>query len=248
MLKKPCQALSILIFASLLTPVVSASDARGLYQYDAKMAWLKAGELSLEMFRSGTTYEVLGEFQTSRAMSNYYTWNGVFAASGRWEHAGPVTRAYMSRSVSKDDDLKIVLNYENSARLLDGPDSDFEDIAKPTGVDLISALFFTPDCFAGGEVHDGEDTYRLALRERKTLDWNGGEGYYQGPVTHCDYNIRDHKDRKRRVVVSLAQVGDAIIAVQVRAKIPVLPDAVFRLRVPGSDAGLSAPVVAVGMR
>ncbi len=247
-MKKPCQALSIFMLMILLTPLVSAADHRGLYQYDAKMAWLKAGELSLEMFRSGTSYEMLGEFQTSRAMSNYYTWNGVFAASGSWEGAGPVTRAYMSRTVSKDDDLKIVLNYENSARLLEGPDSDFEDIAKPSGVDLISALFFTPSCFAGGEVHDGEDTYRLALRATETKEFSGGEGYYEGAVTNCDYNIRDHKDRKRRVVVSLAEVGDAIMAVQVRAKIPVLPDAIFRLRMPATNAAVATPVVAAGMR
>ena len=243
-MKKPCQALSILILATLLTPSVSAADHRGLYQYDAKMAWLKAGELSLEMFRSGTSYEVLGEFQTSKAMSNYYTWNGVFAASGRWEGAGPVTRAYMSRTISKDDDLKIVLNYENSARLLDGPDSSFEDIPKPSGVDLISALFFTPSCFAGGAVHDGEDTYHLTLRASRTKDLRGGQGYYQGPATDCDYHIRDHKDRKRRVVVSLAEVGDTTMAVQVRAKIPVLPDAIFRLRMPATNAA----VVAAGMR
>ncbi len=247
-MKKPCQALSIFILMILLTPLVSAADYRGLYQYDAKMAWLKAGELSLEMFRSGTSYEMLGEFQTSRAMSNYYTWNGVFAASGRWEGSGPVTRAYMSRTTSKDDDLKIVLNYENSARLLDGPDNSFEDIKKPSGVDLISALFFTPSCFQGGEVHDGEDTYQLALRTQKTVDLSGDDAYYQGPVTNCDYNIRDHKDRKRRVVVSLAEVGDSIMAVQVRAKIPVLPDAVFRLRMPATNAGVAARVVAAGMR
>ena len=247
-MKKPCQALSTLFLMLLLTPSVSAADYRGAFQYDANMAWLKAGELSLEMFRTGASYEVLGEFQTSRAMSNYYTWNGVFAASGRWEGAGPVTRAYMSRTTSKDDDLKIVLNYENSARLLDGPDSSFEDIEKPSGVDLISALFFTPSCFEGGEVHDGEDTYQLTLRASRTKDLRGGQGYYQGPAMDCDYNIRDHKDRKRRVVVSLAEVGDTTMAVQVRAKIPVLPDAVFRLRMPATVSAVAVPVAAAGMR
>lgn len=231
-MKKPCQAILISLLVILLTPSAMAEGSYGQYQYDARMSFLNAGALSLQMFRSGADYEVFGEFQTSRTMSNYYTWNGVFAASGRWEGAGPVTRAYMSRTVSKDDDLKIVLNYENSARLLDGPKSTFKDIAKPSGVDLISALFFTPGCFKGGEVHDGEDTYQLELRSEQANSLSGGANYYVGPVTNCDYNVRDHKDRKRRLVVSLAEVGDTIMAVQLRAKIPVLPDAIFRLRLP----------------
>lgn len=240
MLKKPCQAILTSLLVILLTPSSMAESSYDQYRYDASMSFIDAGALSLQMFRSGADYEVLGEFQTSRMMSNYYKWNGVFAASGRWEGEGPVTRAYMSRTVSKDDDLKIVLNYENSARLLDGPDGDFEDIAKPSGVDLISALFFTPSCFQGGEVHDGEDTYRLELRSEKPKSLSADEDHYAGPVTNCDYNVRDHKDRKRRVVVSLAEVDGTMMAVQVRAKIPILPDAIFRLRLPQAE-----PVVVV---
>jgi hypothetical protein len=198
------------------------------------MSFLKAGELSLELNRSGQDYEVAGEFQTSRAMSAYYSWNGVFAATGSWGEHGPVTKAYMSRTRSKDDDLKIVLNTEGGARLLDGPTSEFTNIEKPAGIDLISALFFSPGCFKGGAVHDGEDSYRLELRSEKKKTLHSGADYYRGEVTNCDYNVRDHKDRKRRVVVSLAEIGDTTVAVQVRAKIPVLPDAVFKLRVPAN--------------
>ena len=209
-----------------------AGSGVGAYHYDARMAFLKAGELALELNRFGSQYEVTGEFQTSRAMSAYYTWNGIFAAAGRWEGHGPVTTAYMSRTVSKDDDLKIVLNYEDSARMLDGPKSEFKSIDKPAGIDLISALFFSPSCYKGGLVHDGEDTYTLELRSEKPYQLRGGEDYFKGDVVNCDYAVRDNRDRQRRVVVSLAEIGDTTVAVQVRAKIPVLPDAVFRLRLP----------------
>jgi len=204
----------------------------GELRYDARMSFLKAGELSLELNRTGEEYEVAGEFQTSRAMSAYYSWNGIFAATGHWGHRGPITRAYMSRTMSKDDDLKIVLNTEDGARILEDPNGEFENIEKPAGVDLISALFFSPSCFKGGVVHDGEDSYRLDLRSEKKQRLHGSAKYYRGEVTNCDYDVRDHKDRKRRVVVSLADIGNTTVAVQLRAKIPVLPDAVFRLRVP----------------
>ncbi len=232
----PCRALLILLATFGCASTAWAEVSSGVFHYDARMAWLKAGELQLNLNRFGQQYEVAGEFQTSRAMSNYYSWNGVFAATGRWEGRGPVTTAYLSRTVSKDEDLKIVLNTEDGARLLKGPDADFENIEKPAGIDLISALFFSPGCFQGGTVHDGEDAYQLELRHQKAHKLTGGKNYYQGEVINCHYNVRDHKDRKRQVVVSLAEVGNTTVAVQVRAKIPVLPDAVFKLKLPVQTA------------
>ena len=194
------------------------------------MAFIDAGQLSLRLDRSAAAYAVHGQFKTSRMMSRYYSWNGVFAAVGEWQGSGPVTRAYMSRTVSSDRDLKIVLLYQDEVRVLEEANGDFESVHKPGGVDLISALFFTPDCYTGGEVHDGEDTYTIQLRRERARKINGGRGYYSGPVTSCDYRVIDHKNRKRRVIVSLANVDGSQVAVQVRAKIPVLPDALFKLK------------------
>ncbi|MEM7100646.1 MAG: DUF3108 domain-containing protein [Pseudomonadota bacterium] len=228
--------LTILLSSPFFVISVSADVLqKDSFAYDARMAFLKAGELSLDLSRTGDQYEVAGEFKTSRAMSAYYTWNGIFAAVGTWQRGGPVTKAYMARTTGKDDDLKIVLTYEDGARVLDDSTGGFESVNKPGGIDLISALFFSPECYQGGQVHDGEDTYRLTLRSEKVHRFNGGRGYYKGEVTSCDYHVLDHKDRKRRVIVSLAQVGDTKVAVQVRAKIPILPDAVFRLRYPGKS-------------
>ena len=70
------------------------------------------------------------------------------------------------------------------------------------------------------------------LKGQRSHKFNGGRGYYKGDVVSCDYHVVDHKNRKRRVIVSLADVAGTKVAVQVRAKIPILPDAVFRLRTP----------------
>lgn len=215
------------------------SFASSEYQYDARMAFLKAGELLLELNRHGHQYSVAGEFQTSRAMSAYYTWNGVFAAVGHWNNKGPVTTAYMAQTSGKDEDLKIALTTEKGARLLEGEDGDFEDIDKPEGIDLISAIFFHPGCYRGGQVHDGEDSYQLKLRRENAHGFNGGRNYFRGQVTSCDYDVIDYKDRKRRVIVYLADVDGNQVAVQVRVKIPILPDAIFRLKVPGHQPQLA---------
>ena len=166
---------SVGVLAALLTVAsVRAEPVRqDAYAYDARMAFLKAGELSLELSRLGERYEVEGEFRTSRAMSAYYTWNGLFAAVGTWDRQGPVTRAYMARTTGKDEELKIVLTSEDGARVLEGPEGEFQAVKKPGGIDLISALFFSPDCYTGGQVHDGEDTYQLILKSEKTHAFKG---------------------------------------------------------------------------
>lgn len=212
----------------------AAEDARVSknYTYDARMAFLKAGELNLALEREGDVYEVVGEFKTSRMMSTYYTWNGVFAAVGTWRGlGGPVTTAYMSKTSSKDDDLKIVLTYPDGTRVFDSETKEFETVERPGGIDLISALFFSPSCYSGTLVHDGEDNYHLILMDEDVHGFNGGNQYFKGEVTSCDYRVIDHKDRKRRVIVSLAEIDGTQVAVQIRAKIPFLPDAIFRLRI-----------------
>ncbi|NKB99002.1 MAG: DUF3108 domain-containing protein [Pseudomonadales bacterium] len=232
----PCRALFLLVTLAAflgLAPLSFADDHSGSYRYDAKMAFLKAGELRLNLEREGESYQVEGQFKTSRALSPYYTWNGVFAAVGRWSpFGGPVTTAYMSQTTGKDHDLKIVLTYPDATRVLEGAEDEFESIDRPGGIDLISALFFSPSCYQGGLVHDGEDSYTLSLNSERNHGFNGGRKYFKGEVTSCDYRVIDHKQRQRRVIVSMAELGGTKVAVQVRAKIPLLPDAVFRLRMP----------------
>lgn len=231
---------SLLLASGLGVADAGSGDPQAAYHgefvYDARMAFIRAGQLRLHLKRDGDAYEVAGHFKTSRAMSTYYTWNGVFAAVGTWQGFGPVTTAYMSRTSGKDDDLKIVLTYPTGTRVLDGPDEEFETVDRPGGIDLISALFFNPGCYRGGQVHDGEDAYQLTLRQEKKRELRRRAGYYSGPVLSCDYGVVDHKGRKRRVQVSLAEVNGHMVAVQVRARIPLLPDAIFHLRTPPAEA------------
>ena len=245
-MNKPCRALIFTVVVVCAAVSTWADEyPGGVYKYDARIAFLKAGELDLELNRYGAAYEVQGQYKTSRAMSTYYTWNGLFAARGVWEAAGPVTKAYMARTLRKDERLKVVVNSEAGVRLLDRRGGEFKSVEKPGGIDLISALFFNPGCYRGGMVHDGEDPYRLELLSEKPATLrSASDKYFEGEVTHCDYAVRDHKDRKRRVVVSLAEVGETTVAVQVRVKIPVLPDVVFRLRVPAQPPAPQAVIAA----
>jgi hypothetical protein len=248
---QPCR-LILAVCLTVLTghPLADSKELAGMtsanvlptfasYAYDAKVAWLDAGELALHLNRADDAYEFAGFFATSREMNAYYSWNGVFAGVGRWDGSGPTSDAYLARSVSKDHDLKIVVMSDDGVRRLDEPDGEFESLDRPAGNDLISALFFTPACYAGGYVHDGEDAYRIELRDTGAREMSEGQNYYAGSVTDCRYDVFDDRGRKRRVTVSLADVGGRQVAVEVRVKIPLLPDPVFRLKTPVVRSGTS---------
>ena len=221
------------------------------YRYEARMAMINAGILSLELGRQQGIYEVLGQFSTSRAMNKYYRWNGLFAARGDWQNGRPQTEAYLTRSEGSDDSYKVVIYSPKETRRLRKASEAFETRDKPQGVDIISALFISPDCFQGPRVHDGEDDYDIKLLKRRTKTVNATSRYYSGPGIQCDYQVRDNKGRKRRIQIVLANINGSTVAVAASIKIPLLPDPAFRLLVSDSTGAerseKSTPVPVAGL-
>jgi hypothetical protein len=225
----------LVLFAAVLLPRAVHSEpipADATYRYEARMALINAGILSLELGRENGIYEVLGQFSTSRAMNKYYSWNGLFAAKGDWQDGDPQTKAYLTLSKSSDDGYKVVIYTAKGTRRMRKAREPFEDHPQPQGVDLISALFISPDCFKGARVHDGEDDYEIKLLKRKPKELIAAERYYSGPGIQCDYQVRDNKGRKRRIQIVLAEVQGNTVAVAASVKIPLLPDPAFRLLKP----------------
>ena len=229
--------------------LLSASAIRGepiprdsIYRYEARMALINAGILSLEIGRSDGIYEVLGQFNTSQAMSNYYSWNGLFAARGHWQDGKPQTAAYLTRSKSSDDLYKVILYTAKGTRRMLKASEPFKDHPQPLGVDLMSALFVSPDCFTGARVHDGEDDYEIKLLKRKPRQIIAADKYYNGPGIQCEYQVRDNKGRKRRVQIVLAELEGNTVAVLASIRIPLFPDPTFRLLMP---AQVSKPTVEI---
>ena len=221
------------------------------YRYEARMAMINAGILSLELGRQQGIYEVLGQFSTSRAMNKYYRWNGLFAARGDWQNGRPQTEAYLTRSEGSDDSYKVVIYSPKETRRLRKASEAFETRDKPQGVDIISALFISPDCFQGPRVHDGEDDYEIQLLKRRSKTVNATSRYYSGPGIQCDYQVRDNKGRKRRIQIVLADINGSTVAVAASIKIPLLPDPAFRLLVSESTGAESSekstPVPVAGL-
>ena len=226
-------ALVFLAGSALAQPIVSTSPLQTqpvVLAYEARMGPIVAGDLDLSIFRSDERYGVLGRFLTSQSLNAYYNWEGTFAASGVWVDQRPQTQSYLVRSESKDDDYKVVIMGPDSTQLLEGRDAEFETLPKPRGTDLISGLMFTPQCYAGAFVHDGEDTYPIRLLKTRPSKLSKRRGFFSGPVTRCDYEITTRRGKKRRLRVSMVQHNGIWVAAEVRVRLALFPDPVFRLR------------------
>ena len=183
-----------------------------------------------QRFRENDRYGVFGRFITSQSLNAYYNWEGIFVSSGIWVDQRPQTQSYLVRSESKDDEYKVVIMDEHSTQLFDGREAEFEILPKPNGTDLISGLMFTPQCYTGAFVHDGEDTYPIRLLKTGSSKLSKRRGFFAGPVTRCDYEITTRRGKKRRLRVSMAEHDGMWVAAEVRVRLALFPDPVFRLR------------------
>ena len=62
----------------------------------------------------------MGQFLTSKRMSEYYTWTGRFAAKGDWTDERPLTESYLVHSESADDDYKVVVMDDTRTQIFAG--------------------------------------------------------------------------------------------------------------------------------
>ena len=201
-----------------------------VFEYDASVGFLDAGTLTLELTEFKDKYEVLGRFKSSRALSKYYTWNGLFAAKGHWEEGARQTDGYFVRSEGSDDHFKMVILSKREVRLLEVIGEDFDTIARPGGTDLISGLFFSPGCYKNKLLHDGEDFYPVKTVKIKSIKLASSDFYVSGEAQECTYQVSDRKQRRRKIYVTQTQHQGTTVAAKIRIAISLFPDPTFRLR------------------
>jgi hypothetical protein len=154
----------------------------------------------------------------------------LFAAKGHWEEGARQTDGYFVRSEGSDDRFKMVVLSKREVRLLDGIDEEFTTLARPGGTDLISGLFFSPGCYAGSLLHDGEDFYPVKTIKRKLTKLGQSDLHVSGKAQECVYRVSDRKQRKRKIYVTQVQQQGMTVAAKIRVAISFFPDPTFRLR------------------
>ncbi len=198
-----------------------------VFNYQVRVSLFDAGDLNFRLSNSLFDYGFFGKFQTSGIIDRYYSWKGEFAAIGTYENGWPTTSKYYARSESKDHELKILVLTEGGVRLFGAGDKIFRDLERPKGDDLISALFFSPDCYRGNYINDGEDTFEVTLIKQRDLSRKNA---LFAPIRRCYYKVKDYKGRVRKLNVELANTDKGMVASKIRIKVPLLPDIVFDLK------------------
>ncbi len=225
---------SVALLAAALQAAYAAESEQPLathvFEYDASAGFLDAGTLTLELVEFKDKYEILGRFKSSRALSKYYTWNGLFAAKGHWQDGARQTDSYFVRSEGSDDHFKMVILSKREVRLLEDLTKEFETLARPGGTDLISGLFFSPGCFKGKLLHDGEDFYPVKTIKIKRAKLDQSDRYVSGKARECIYRVSDRKRRKRKIYVTQVERQGITVAAKIRIGISFFPDPTFRLR------------------
>ena len=219
----------LVVFFSLLQNISHSQESLRL-NYAARVGPLNAGNLVIDFHPTPTTYEFLGRFKTSQMMERYYKWSGVFAAKGVLLDDRFFTEAYFTKTEDKKR-KQVVIFSDKEVRRLRKTAEGFKTKLRPRGVDLISALFLSPNCYEGSQVHDGEDDYFIEIRKKYTQRLRAAERYFSGPVTVCRYHLKDNKNRSRSLEVAIGAIDGRKLAVKVVAKVPLLPNPTFRLLV-----------------
>ena len=198
--------------------------------YKVRVAFLDAGDLSFQLLKSRNEYSFLGRFETSGVINRYYSWKGDFAAIGLLVSNLPKMTRYYSKSVSKDHDLKVVILKSDSVRILEAELDEVESLTRPRGDDLLSALFFSPKCYTGDYMNDGQDVFEVDLLKTSKNKLKQSEPYRSIERIRCLYKVRDYNGRTRKVTVTIDETEQGFFAKQVRIKVPLLPDILFELQ------------------
>ena len=219
----------LVVFFSLLQNISHSQESLRLI-YAARVGPLNAGNLVIDLHPTPTTYEFLGRFKTSQMMERYYRWSGVFAAKGVLLDDRFLTEAYFTKTEDKKR-KQIVIFSDKEVRRLRKTAEGFKTKPRPRGVDLISALFLSPNCYEGSQVHDGEDDYFIETKKKYPQRLRAAARYFSGQVTVCRYHLKDNKNRSRSLEVAIGEIDGLKLAVKVVAKVPLLPNPTFRLLV-----------------
>ena len=224
----------LVVFFSLLQNISHSQESLRL-NYAARVGPLNAGNLVIDLHPTPTTYEFLGSFKTSQMMERYYKWSGVFAAKGVLLDDRFLTEAYFTKTQDKKR-KQVVIFSDKEVRRLRKTAEGFKTKPRPRGVDLISALFLSANCYEGSQVHDGEDDYFIEIKKKYTQRVRAAARYFSGRVTVCRYHLKDNKNRSRSLEVAIGEIEGRKLAVKVVAKVPLLPNPTFRLLVDPKDS------------
>ena len=227
---KCCINVGVLLLLMFTSSILGSGDDNDTHAlvYDARVGFLSAGALEVNMLLSDGRYEMFGDVRTSGAIERFFRWRGKFASVGFMVEESPPTRAYLLFEETKSS-RKVTLA-AHGRTTIHRPAGASREVQYPRGSDLMSVLFLTDHCFNSAWVHDGEDAYEVILKTSRQTKVEQGRTYFRGRAEQCRYRFRYGKDEERGLDVWLGLDDDRLVPVRIRVRVPFRPDALLKLR------------------
>tara|TARA_B100001146_G_C16051502_1_gene378084 strand:+ start:105 stop:818 length:714 start_codon:yes stop_codon:yes gene_type:complete len=220
----------VLFLLTFALEVFGSSEDTQVLVYDARVGFLSAGTLEVNMTLSKGRYELFGDVRTSGAIERFFRWRGKFAAVGFMVEEMPRTRAYLLFEERKNS-RKVTLAAHGKTTI-HRPSAVSREVQYPQGSDLMSVLFLTDHCFDAAWVHDGEDAYEVVRTASRQTFVKQGKTHFRGSTKLCRYRFNYGKAEQRGLDVWLGLHRDRWVPVRIRVRVPFRPDALLRLRTP----------------
>ncbi|MXW53973.1 MAG: DUF3108 domain-containing protein [Gammaproteobacteria bacterium] len=201
--------------------------------YDGRVGPIKVGILEAHLVIKDQSYELDGQIAGAGPIARLLDWKGEFAAKGVFEGGNPITTAYllMERDEKGEkEERKTIIIYDSTVVISETGKPRVQR-EKPTGIDMMSAIFANSECRDEMLVHDGEDPFVIKLwKQKPDQKLRQGKDYFSGSAEMCRYKFIYDEDEVRKVDIWLAEIHGRKVPVRLAFRIPVIPDGVFKLR------------------
>ena len=133
--------------------------------YDGRVGPIKVGVLEAHLVIKDQSYELDGQIAGAGPIARLLDWKGEFAAKGVFEESNPITTAYLLMERDEKDEKKerkTIIIYDSTVVISETGKPRIQR-EKPTGIDMMSAIFANSECRDEMLVHDGEDPFVIKL-------------------------------------------------------------------------------------
>ena len=213
----------------LLLSFICMADESSKLLFDARVGWLSAGTLSVSFEIDNSSYEMLGDIQTSGSIEKFLRWRGRFAATGNIIDGAPYSNAYL---LIADSDRKRTITFATAGMTtIHKSSEESEALDAPQGTDLMSVLILSTACFEKRTVHDGEDAYDVVLNDVQSSFLRQGRKFVSGQAIICNYRFFDNKGGRRKVSIWLVEWNGRMVPARIQVRLPLRPDGILKLHI-----------------
>ena len=206
--------------------------------YDGRLGPIRVGTIEADLSIKNDIYELEGSITGAGPIKRLLKWQGEFASKGVFEEGRPVTQAYLllEREENKGKVERKTVLVHGSTTYISETGKPRVEKPRPEGIDMMSAIFANSQCADEMVVYDGEDPFVIKLKSRDSnKKLRQGRKYFSGETELCRYEFIYDEDEVRKVDIWIAEIQGRGVPVRIRIRVPVIPDGVFKLRMPQPD-------------